>query len=97
MNEYVSVQGDRIEEIRDAAERFGDVEDYISIDIKKMIVDIKALLAEIDRLTAKLEELKQVSAEVCEVCGWAMKFPTEGCCKCRVEAAEARLVKSMRY
>jgi len=56
MNEYVSVQGDRIEEIRDAAERFGDVEDYISIDIKKMIVDIKALLAEIDRLRQLVAE-----------------------------------------
>ena len=50
-----------------------------------------ALKSRAEKAEAELQELKQVSAEVCDVCGWAMKFPTEECCKCRAEKAEARL------
>jgi hypothetical protein len=41
--------------------------------------DIGVLLAEVERLTNDLAMARQVSGELCEKCGWAMKFPGEPC------------------
>jgi hypothetical protein len=58
-----------------------------------------ALLNEVERLTNDLAMARQVSGELCEACGWAMKFPGEPCrCKLldeveRLKAREESLVK----
>jgi len=44
--------------------------------------DLRALLAEVERLRDAHAMAVQVSGEMCEKCGWAMKFPSE---KCRCE------------
>lgn len=36
--------------------------------------------------------LKQVSGELCDKCGWAMRFPQEPC-RCELEAENAKLRK----
>jgi hypothetical protein len=42
-------------------------------------IDLRALLDEVERLTNDLAMARQVSGELCEKCGWAMKFPGEPC------------------
>jgi hypothetical protein len=41
--------------------------------------DLRALLDEVERLKNDLAMARQVSGELCEACGWAMKFPGEPC------------------
>jgi hypothetical protein len=41
--------------------------------------DLLALLDEVERLKNDLAMARQVSGELCEACGWAMKFPSEPC------------------
>ena len=41
--------------------------------------DLRALMDEVERLTNDLAMARQVSGELCEACGWAMKFPGEPC------------------
>jgi hypothetical protein len=48
--------------------------------------DLRALLDEVERLTNALAMAVQVSGELCEKCGWAMKFPGEPC-RCELLAA----------
>ena len=40
---------------------------------------VRALLAEVERLRDAHAMAVQVSGELCEKCGWAMKFPEEPC------------------
>ncbi len=61
--------------------------------------DLRALLAEVERLTNDLAMARQVSGELCEACGWAMKFPGEPC-RCEMvkwrdewEAFKARMTE----
>ena len=44
-----------------------------------------------EKAEQQLAALKQVSAELCDKCGWAMKFPGEECCKCKSERLEQEL------
>jgi hypothetical protein len=47
--------------------------------------------AEVERLKQELAMAQQVSGELCDECGWAMKFPGEPCrCKLEKERDEAR-------
>jgi len=39
--------------------------------------------------------LKQVSGELCDKCGWAMRFPQEPC-RCELEAENTKLRKLLR-
>jgi hypothetical protein len=41
--------------------------------------DLRILLDEVARPTNDLAMARQVSGELCEACGWAMKFPGEPC------------------
>jgi hypothetical protein len=41
--------------------------------------DLRILLDEVERLTSDLAMARQVSGELCEACGWDMKFPGEPC------------------
>ena len=41
--------------------------------------EIKALTEDVERLKNELAMAAQVSGELCEKCGWAMKFPEEPC------------------
>ena len=41
--------------------------------------DLRALLDEVERLKNDLAMARQVSGELCQACGWAMKFPGEPC------------------
>ena len=41
----------------------------------------------------RIAELEQVSAMVCERCGWAMKFPGEECRNCAYEKQSIRIAK----
>ena len=52
--------------------------------------DLRALLDEVERLTNDLAMARQVSGELCEACGWAMKFPDEPC-RCELLAKVERL------
>ena len=61
--------------------------------------DLRALLDEVERLTNALAMARQVSGELCEACGWAMKFPGEPC-RCEMvkwrdewEAFKARMTE----
>jgi hypothetical protein len=61
--------------------------------------DLRALLDEVERLTNDLAMARQVSGELCEACGWAMKFPGEPC-RCELvkwrdewEAFKARMTE----
>jgi ribosomal protein L40E len=49
------------------------------------------LVAEVERLEERVAELEQVSAEVCDKCGWAMKFPGENCRNCERDSLRAKL------
>ena len=49
-----------------------------------------ALLDEVERLKNDLAMARQVSGELCEACGWAMKFPGEPC-RCELLAKVERL------
>ena len=49
-----------------------------------------ALIAMVEGIERERDMLVQTSAMLCDDCGWAMKFPDEGCVNCRVHAAEAR-------
>jgi hypothetical protein len=48
------------------------------------------LLNEVERLTNDLAMAQQVSGELCQSCGWAMKFPGEPC-RCELLAKVERL------
>lgn len=52
--------------------------------------DAALLLDEVERLTNDLAMARQVSGELCEACGWAMKFPGEPC-RCELLAKVERL------
>lgn len=52
--------------------------------------DVPALLAEVERLRDAHAMAVQVSGELCEKCGWAMKFPGEKC-RCDLLAEVERL------
>ena len=52
--------------------------------------DLHALLVEVERLRDALAMAVQVSGELCEKCGWAMKFPGEKC-RCELLAEVERL------
>jgi hypothetical protein len=61
--------------------------------------DLRALLDEVERLKNDLAMARQVSGELCEACGWAMKFPGEPC-RCEMvkwcdewEAFKARMTE----
>jgi hypothetical protein len=61
--------------------------------------DLRALLDEVERLKNDLAMARQVSGELCEACGWAMKFPGEPC-RCELvkwrdewEAFKARMTE----
>lgn len=54
------------------------------------IHDVIPLLAEVERLKNELAMVVQVSGELCEKCGWAMKFPKEKC-RCDLLAEVERL------
>jgi ribosomal protein L40E len=41
----------------------------------------------------RIAELEQVSAMVCERCGWAMKFPGEECRNCAYEKQSVRIAE----
>jgi hypothetical protein len=41
--------------------------------------DLRALLDEVEGLNNDLAMARQVSGELCQACGWAMKFPGEPC------------------
>jgi hypothetical protein len=47
------------------------------------------LIALVEGMAAERDMLVQTSAMLCDDCGWAMKFPDEGCVNCRALAAEA--------
>jgi uncharacterized protein YhaN len=40
--------------------------------------------SQVERLTQELAMARQVSGELCDKCGWAMKFPGEPC-RCELE------------
>ena len=52
--------------------------------------DLRALLDEVERLENDFAMARQVSGELCEACGWAMKFPGEPC-RCELLAQVERL------
>ena len=52
--------------------------------------DVPVLLAEVERLREAHAMAVQVSGELCEKCGWAMKFPGEKC-RCELLAEVERL------
>lgn len=52
--------------------------------------EIKALTEEVERLKNELAMAVQVSGELCQKCGWAMKFPKEKC-RCELLAEVERL------
>lgn len=48
---------------------------------------------ETSELRQKLASVEQVSGELCEKCGWAMKFPAEPC-RCELERENAELLRN---
>ncbi len=52
--------------------------------------DLRALLDEVERLKNELAMTQQVSGELCEKCGWAMRFPNE-LCRCELQSEVERL------
>lgn len=50
--------------------------------------DVDSLLSEVFALKAEVASLRQVSAELCEDCGWAMRFPGEECRNCECARLE---------
>ena len=64
------------------AETLNDTDEQRAADARLIAnapTDLRALLAEVERLTNDLAMARQVSGELCEACGWAMKFPGEPC------------------
>ena len=53
-------------------------------------IDVTNLFAEVERLRDAHAMAVQVSGELCELCGWAMKFPGEKC-RCELLAEVERL------
>lgn len=70
--------------VSDASERDG-------VFIAHARQDIPALLAHAAALEAEVAGLRQVSAELCEACGWAMRFPCEPCRNCECARLEAEI------
>ena len=56
----------------------------------RLVDDAHDLLAEVERLRDAHAMVVQVSGELCEKCGWAMKFPGEKC-RCELLAEVERL------
>ena len=56
--------------------------------------DVPALLAEVERLRDAHAMAVQVSGELCEKCGWAMRFPGEKC-RCDLLAEVERLRREL--
>ena len=56
----------------------------------QLCANVRALLDEVERLRDAHAMVVQVSGELCEKCGWAMKFPEEPC-RCELLAEVARL------
>jgi hypothetical protein len=56
--------------------------------------DMRTLLAEVERLRDAHAMAVQVSGELCEKCGWAMKFPGEKC-RCELLAEVERLTAEL--
>ena len=56
----------------------------------QLCANVRALLDEVERLRAAHAMAVQVSGELCEKCGWAMKFPGEKC-RCELLAEVERL------
>jgi len=52
--------------------------------------EVERLEREVAALRQKLASVEQVSGELCEKCGWAMKFPTD-LCRCELERENAAL------
>jgi hypothetical protein len=48
----------------------------------------------IEELERENAGLKQISGELCELCGWAMKFPDQPC-RCELERENASLKEHM--
>lgn len=59
-------------------EQLDTIREHVSYD-DVSIHDVIPLLAEVERLKNDLAMARQVSGELCEACGWAMKFPGEPC------------------
>ena len=51
---------------------------------------IRVLQEEVERLKNELAMAQQVSGELCEKCGWAMRFPNE-LCRCELQSEVERL------
>jgi hypothetical protein len=84
-----------IRERLDVVEQVGG----IYVGTVNFLDDLRALLDEVERLTNDLAMARQVSGELCEACGWAMKFPGEPC-RCEMvkwrdewEAFKARMTE----
>jgi ribosomal protein L32 len=63
----------RVDAVADLA--YGRVKGPLQLDYERAVADR-------ERLQQRVFELEQVSADVCEKCGWAMKFPDEPCRNC---------------
>jgi hypothetical protein len=70
-------------------EQLDAIREHVSFD-DVSIHDVIPLLAEVERLKNDLAMAVQVSGELCEKCGWAMKFPGEPC-RCELLAEVERL------
>lgn len=58
--------------------------------------DMSILLDELDAIKSELAALRQVSAELCADCGWAMKFPGEPCRNCECARLEKETTNAPR-
>jgi len=56
---------------------------------------VKELEEENKALDKKLQMVIQVSGELCDKCGWAMKFPGD-LCRCELEEENKRLKEGLR-
>jgi ribosomal protein L40E len=54
---------------------------------------MREALKTIKENVGRIAELEQVSAMVCERCGWAMKFPGEECRNCAYEKQSVRIAE----
>lgn len=63
--------------------------DLIAHDLNTSMLD--DIIVEVRTLAQDRDELEQTSAELCERCGWRMKFPNEPCRNCECEDLRARL------
>ena len=55
------------------------VRERLDVGFPISMLDGALMLAEIERLNNELAMATQVSGELCDKCGWAMKFPNEPC------------------